>query len=70
MFTRRSARNRARLTEESAFFFFFLRVQTKGESSRKIYWTRDRIDITDTGEIPIFLGHYSITFDEMVRIPI
>ena len=32
----------------------------------------DRIGIADTGKIPVFLGYYSITFDETetVRIPV
>ena len=35
-------------------------------------YSRDRIGITDTGKITVFLGYYSITFDEteMVRIPV
>ena len=35
-------------------------------------YSRDRIGITDTGKITVFLGYYSITFDEteMVRMPV
>ena len=34
--------------------------------------SRDRVGITDTGKMPVFLGYCSITFDEteMVRIPV